>query len=101
MNEKIAREVQEARRAAEGEMGFTVSDEFADRILELCKRKCLCAGKDEDYLPIMYRFELPMKVKAEALNEYSRVMQQIKKGAEMYVQCLSPNALPSAMPVCT
>lgn len=101
MNEKIAREVQEARRAAEAEMGFTVSDEFADHILELCKRKCLCAGKDEDYLPIMYRFELPMKVTAEALNEYSRTMQEIKKGAKMYVQCLSPNALPSAMPVCT
>lgn len=101
MNEKIARQVQEARKAAESEIGFSVSDECADRILELCERKCLCAGKNEDYLPIMYRFELPMKVAAEALNEYSRTMQKSKKGAKRYVQCLSPNALPSAMSVCT
>lgn len=101
MTEMIAKQVAEARKAAEFEMGFAVSDEFAERILELCKQKCLCAGKDEDYLPIMYRFELPMKVTAEALNEYSRTMQEIKKGVEMYVQCLSPNALPPAMSVCT
>ncbi len=101
MTEKIAREIDEARKAAEAEIGFAVSDEFAERILELCKRKCLCAKKNEDYLPIMFRFELPMKVTAEALNEYSKAMQELRKGDEMYVQCMSPNAVPSAMPLCT
>ena len=98
MTAEIRKKVEEARRAAEDEMGFTVTDEFAEEILELCKRKCVCAGKDEDYLPIMYRFELPMKVQAYALNKVSETMQKIKKEVEEYVRDLPPVTVSPAMP---
>lgn len=101
MTEEIMEQVKIARKEAEAEIGFSVPDDFANDVLELCKRKCVCAKKDEDYLPIMYRFELPTKVSAALLNEYSMLMQSIKKGDEMYVQCLSPNALSSTVPLCT
>ena len=97
MTEEIRKQVADARIAAEQEMGFAVSDEFAEEILELCKRKCVCAGKDEDYLPIMYRFELPMKVHAYAPNKVSETMQKIKKEVEEYVRNLLSVAVPSAV----
>ena len=98
MTAEIKKKVEEARRAAEDEIGFTVTDEFAEEILELCKRKCVCAGKNEDYLPIMYRFELPMKVKAYALNRVSEAMQKIRKEVDQYVRDVSSVPVSPAMP---
>ena len=97
MTEEIRKQVADARIAAEQEICFAVSDEFAEEILELCKRKCVCAGKDEDYLPIMYRYELPMKVAAYAINEVSQKMHEMVKEVEEYVRNLPSVAVPSAV----
>lgn len=97
MTEEIRKQVADARIAAEQEIGFAVSDELAEEILELCKRKCVCAGKDEDYLPIMYRYELPMKVAAYAINEVSQKMYEIVKEVGEYVRNLPSVAVPSAV----
>lgn len=97
MTEEIRKQVADARIAAEQEIGFAVSDEFAEEILELCKRKCVCAGKDEDYLPIMYRYELPMKVAAYAINEVSQKMYEMVKEVGEYVRNLPSVAVPSAV----
>ena len=97
MTEETRKQVADARIAAEQEMGFAVSDEFAEEILELCKRKCVCAGKDEDYLPIMYRYEMPMKVAAYAINEVSQKMHEMVKEVEKYVRNLPSVAVPSAV----
>lgn len=98
MTEEIRKQVADARIAVEQEMGFAVPDEFAEEIFELCKRKCVCAGEDEDYLPIMYRYELPMKVAAYAISEVSQKMHKMIKEVDEYVRNLPSVAMPSAVP---
>ena len=85
--------IEKARREAEKELGFMVPDEFAIDVLDLCKRKCECAGKNDEYLPIMYRFELILKVNACALNEMSRRSKSNRKEEENYVRNMYPYAM--------
>lgn len=97
MTNEIMEAVKMARRDAEAEIGFEVSDELAEEVLEHCKRKCVCAKKDDDYLPIMYRFELPMYLSMMAINAMSKAMQEIRKEEIVDVRCLPSNAMSPAM----
>lgn len=97
MTNKILEAIKNARIDAEAEIGFEVPDELADEVLEHCKRKCVCAKKDDDYLPIMYRFELPMYLSMMAINAASKAIQEIRKEEIIDVRCLSANALSPAM----
>lgn len=75
---QINKELEDARKEAEKEMGFSVSDEVAEEILAICKRKLSVIGKGEDYLPILYRFELPMKVHGMFINSiYERTREYV------------------------
>lgn len=98
MTNEIMEAVKKARRDAEAEIGFEVSDELAEEVLEHCKRKCVCAKKDDDYLPIMYRFELPMYLSMMAINAVSKAMQEIRKEGVIDVRCLPANAMSPTMP---
>ena len=99
--ERLNEQIAEARSAAEAEIGFKVDDEFAESVLELCKRKCVCASKDEDYMPIMYRFELPMKVAGMAINRFSEMMQKCRKEEAEYVRHLRKNGLSLSVSQCS
>ena len=61
--------ISEARREAERELGFCISDDAANEILDICKRKLAIIKKGEDYLPILYRSELPLKIQGMRINE--------------------------------
>ena len=52
--------VSKARRDAEKEIGYEVSDSFAEKVLRQCERKLACIKKHESYLPVLYRRELPL-----------------------------------------
>lgn len=47
--------VWKARRNAERELGFKISDEEAKEILNYCIRKLSYIKKDESYLPLLLR----------------------------------------------
>lgn len=66
----------QAKKEAEKEIGFTVDNRTAREVLRLCVRKCKCASKGEDYLPLMFRYELPMKIEAEMLNEIGKINRE-------------------------
>ena len=71
-------ELELARKEAEKEIGFAVSDEVADQILDICKRKLKVIGKSKDYLPILYRYELPLKIQGMFINSiYERTRDHV------------------------
>ena len=61
-------ELLDAKREVEIELGIEIPDDIAMNTLEICKRKLICSGKGEDYLPLLYRYELPMKVYGTVVN---------------------------------
>lgn len=60
--------IDKARQEAEEEIGFEVPDKLAKEVLAYCIKKLHVIGKDVDYLPILYRYELPMKVAIMCVN---------------------------------
>lgn len=68
LSKEILIELRRSRREAEMELGFMISDDIAREVLEICKRKLIVSGKDKDYLPILYRYELPMKVQGSMIT---------------------------------
>ena len=56
------------RNELEHELGITFPDDMVDEVFESCKRKCRCAKKDIDYLPIMFRTELPIRLMVSVIN---------------------------------
>ena len=75
---RTEKELENARREAEAEIGFAVNDEVAEEILSICKRKLKVIGKGDDYLPILYRCELPMKIHGMFINSiYERTREYV------------------------
>ena len=77
------KELQEAKKEAEAELGFSIPDVLAEEILEICKRKLECSGKREDYLPVLFRYELPMKLQGDLLNVFSLTKNEME--VDIYV----------------
>lgn len=85
MKIQTLRELVKAKKSAEMSMGFAVDNVTAREVLEHCIRKCKCANKDEDYLPIMYRYELPMQIEAKRINEISLMYMKERRESKCAV----------------
>lgn len=71
--------IMKARAEAEKELNAKVPDQMAREVLDYCKRKLVCIGKGEDYLPILYRCELPMQVQMKAITALSMERMAVRK----------------------
>ena len=87
-----------ARTEAETELGCKVPDWLADEVLAYCQRKLVCIKKDEDYLPLLYRCELPMQVQMKAITAASIGRMSQRKEAERSVRDLSSYPVRSSLP---
>lgn len=76
--------VMKARREAEKEIGAIIPDDLANEILGYCERKLACIKKDEDYLPILYRCELPLQVRMRELAELSAYLNGGNRGCATF-----------------
>ena len=54
----MAETVNAARAAAEKKLGFLISEEIAEEVLEHSKRKSALNNKPDSYLPLLYENEL-------------------------------------------
>ena len=76
--------IAKAKRDADKEIGYKIDKTTAKEVLEYCKRKLIYIKKDEGYLPLLYRFELPLQVSILAINKYSEaMMKQRKEGGKV------------------
>ena len=85
-----------ARAEAERVLNAKIPDQLAREVLDHCKRKIKCIGKDESYLPILYEQELPLQVQLRAMTELSNFT--VWKWRNENVRYLPQNTLRSAMP---
>lgn len=69
--ERIQAELAVARQEAEKQIGFQIEEETAKEILDVCIRKLKLIKQDINYLPLLYRYELPLKVQGMAINKLS------------------------------
>lgn len=74
-----------ARRNAERELGFKISDEEAKEILNYCIRKLPYIKKDESYLPLLYECTIPQHLQIRAINKASIEMMKLRKEVETNV----------------
>lgn len=79
------------------EIGVEVSPETTIEIFGYCIRKLKYIGKDEDYLPILYRCELPLQLSMRAINRMSEAIRKERKGGEMNVQVMHELSLRQQM----
>ncbi len=77
--------VWKARRNAERELGFKISDEEAKEILNYCIRKLAYIKKDESYLPLIYEGTIPQHLQISAINKASIEMMRLRKEVETNV----------------
>ena len=79
-------EVCQAHIEVEREYGIVIDEKTTREVFEYCVRKLKRIGKNEDYLPILHRCELPMQLAMREVNKLSRFMyEERKKGGEGYV----------------
>ena len=90
--------VMKARREAEKEIGAIIPDDIATEVLSYCERKLVCMKKDEDYLPILYRCELPMQVQMRAITALSMERMAVRKEVGANVRRMLENPVRPAMP---
>nr|DAQ43545.1 MAG TPA: hypothetical protein [Caudoviricetes sp.] len=89
--------IMRARSEAEMELNAKVSDQLAREVLDYCKRKLVCIGKDEDYLPILYRCELPLQVQMRAITALSMERIAVRKEVGANVRRMLENPVRPAM----
>lgn len=77
--------VWKARRNAERELGFKISNEEAKEILNYCIRKLPYIKKDESYLPLLYECTIPQHLQIRAINKASIEMMKLRKEVETNV----------------
>lgn len=87
-----------ARKGAESELGCKVPDWLADEVLAYCQRKLVCIKKDESYLPLLYRCELPLQVQMKAVTAESIDRMSQRKEAERNVRVLPQYSVRSPLP---
>lgn len=77
--------VWKARRNAERELGFKISNKEAKEILNYCIRKLPYIKKDESYLPLLYECTIPQHLQIMAINKASIDMMRLRKEVETNV----------------
>lgn len=98
MKAETIKEVCKAHIEVENELGFVIDAKTTIEVFEYCVRKLKRIGKSEDYLPILYKCELPMQIAAREINKLSKFLyEEMKKGGEGYVFGMSYAPLPSKL----
>ena len=85
---------------AEHELGVHFDTDFTIDVLRYCIRKLERIGKDEDYLPLLYRCELESHLAMREINKMSEAIYRERKGGERYVLDVLPNAMPPTVSQC-
>ena len=98
MKVETIREVCKAHLEVQEEYGIIIDEKTTREIFEYCLRKLKHIGKDEDYLPILYKCELPMQLAMKEINKLSKFMYEEMKGGEYSVFNLFKNSLPLTVP---
>ena len=94
MKAETLKEVCKAHIEVENEYGIRIDAKTTLEVFEYCIRKLKHIGKDEDYLPILYRCELPMQLAIKEIDKLSKFMyQEMKEGGEGYVFGMLADAL--------
>lgn len=75
MRKETALLVMKARMEVEDLINSKIPDSFAQDVLDHCKRKVECSGKGEEYLPVLYRDELPLRVFMSSINALNCVKE--------------------------
>lgn len=101
MKPETIKEICKAHLEVEQEYGINIDEVTTREILSYCIRKLKHIRKDEDYLPILYKCELPMQLAIKEINKLSKFMYEEMKGGEGYVFGMSYESLPLTMPQCT
>ena len=92
MNVDTIHGVYKAHLEVEEELGFGIDEETTREVLQYCIRKLKYIGKDEDYLPLLYRYELPMQLSMRAINKVSEERRKIRCAQN----AIAPHALQDA-----
>lgn len=100
MKPETIKEICNAQYDVEQEYGITIDEVTARETLSYCIRKLKHIHKDEDYLPLLYRCELPMQIAIKEINKLSKFMYEEMKGGDGYVFGMSYAPLSSTMPQC-
>lgn len=85
-----------ARKDAEKELGFKIPDCIAKNVLDYCLNKLPYIKKDESYLPLLYRCELPMQMQIMAINylgEQNRKAKEMKENVRSMQNVTVPSAV--------
>ena len=90
--------IMKARAEAEKELNAKVPDQLAREVLDYCKRKLVCIGKGEDYLPILFRCELPLQAQMRAITALSMERMAVRKEVGDNVRRMLENPVRPAMP---
>ena len=89
--------VWKARRNAERELGFKISNEDAKEILYYCVQKLPYIRKDESYLPLLYECTIPQHLQIREINQASIDRMRQRKEVEVNVFGVPTEPLPSKM----
>lgn len=87
--------VWKARRNAERELGFKISNDEAKEVLSYCIRKLPYIKKDESYLPLLYECTIPQHLQMRAINQVSFEMMRLRKEVGTNVFGVQTAPLPS------
>ena len=90
--------IMKARSEAEKELNAKIPDQLAREVLDYCKRKLVCIGKNEDYLPLLYRCELPLQVQMREITALSIEWMAVRKEVGANVRRMLENPVRPAMP---
>ena len=96
----IAKAVSKITRELEIKLGITISSATQQEVLEYCKRKLVCIKKDDNYLPLLYRCELPIYLNRTAITDYSIGVMRHRKESMENVQNLPTATLCFQMSKC-
>jgi len=79
---KTLNRIVEARDEVEKELGMKISKELAETVLMMCMRKMRRIKASEDYLPILYRCELPLQISIIEINRKGEENYRMRKEGE-------------------
>ncbi len=83
--------VRHERKCIERKYGIQISDDYAKEVLDYCINKLKYIGKDENYLPLLYRCELPIHIEIDVINNYGRERMEVNKNVRyMRTHSLQP-----------
>lgn len=78
MKFRTKHQIHSARKEVEKSIGAKIPKSVADDVLDYCIRKLSYINKDESYLPILYRCELPIHLQIREINSNSKICYSVR-----------------------